>query len=90
MGLPTPFNPYTPIPNSPFYSAQNWFIQGWQGPLILGAGLSINFADGTINSGGGSSGAAVIASGNPGCAMHLAAAGLNVRHPMDLVAEALR
>ena len=54
MGLPTPFNPYTPIPNSPFYSAQNWFIQGWQGPLILGAGLSINFADGTINSAGGS------------------------------------
>ena len=57
MGLPTSFNPYTPIPNSPFYSAQNWFIQGWQGPLVLGAGLTINFADGTINSGGGSSGA---------------------------------
>lgn len=56
MGLPTPFNPYTPIPNSPFYSAQNWFITGWQGPLVLGAGLSINFADGSINSGGGSSG----------------------------------
>ena len=57
MGLPTPFNPYTPIPNSPFYSAQNWFITGWQGPLVLGAGLSINFADGSINAGGGSSGA---------------------------------
>lgn len=36
------------------------------------------------------SGATVIASGNPGCAMHLAAAGLDVRHPMDLVAEALQ
>lgn len=35
------------------------------------------------------SGATVVASGNPGCAMHLAAAGLDVRHPMDLVAEAL-
>lgn len=35
------------------------------------------------------SGAMVVASGNPGCAMHLAAAGLDVRHPMDLVAEAL-
>jgi glycolate oxidase iron-sulfur subunit len=34
--------------------------------------------------------ATVVASGNPGCAMHLAAAGLDVRHPMDLVAEALR
>jgi len=56
MGLPTPFNPNTPIPNSPFYSAQNWYITGWQGPLVLGAGLSINFADGSINSGGGSGG----------------------------------
>ncbi|CAB4826915.1 MAG: 4Fe-4S dicluster domain-containing protein [Actinobacteria bacterium] len=44
----------------------------------------------SIGRAAGSSGATVIASGNPGCAMHLAAAGLNVRHPMDLVAEALR
>jgi glycolate oxidase iron-sulfur subunit len=36
------------------------------------------------------SGATVVASANPGCAMHLAAAGLVVRHPMDIVAEALR
>ena len=35
------------------------------------------------------SGARVVASGNPGCAMHLAAAGLEVRHPIDLVAEAI-
>lgn len=32
---------------------------------------------------------AVVASANPGCAMHLAAAGLRVQHPMDLVAGAL-
>ncbi|HQZ36182.1 MAG TPA: heterodisulfide reductase-related iron-sulfur binding cluster [Ilumatobacteraceae bacterium] len=31
----------------------------------------------------------VVASANPGCAMHLAAAGLTVRHPIDLLAEAL-
>ncbi|MEO7371765.1 MAG: (Fe-S)-binding protein [Ilumatobacteraceae bacterium] len=31
----------------------------------------------------------VVASANPGCAFHLAAAGVKVRHPMDLVAEAL-
>ena len=37
-----------------------------------------------------SSGAKVVASANPGCAMHLAAAGFHVRHPMDLVAEAIR
>lgn len=30
-----------------------------------------------------------VASANPGCAMHLAAAGLDVRHPADLLAEAL-
>ncbi len=35
------------------------------------------------------SGATVVASANPGCALHLAAAGVRVRHPMELVAEAL-
>jgi glycolate oxidase iron-sulfur subunit len=34
-------------------------------------------------------GATVVASANPGCAMHLRAAGLDVRHPVDLVARAL-
>jgi glycolate dehydrogenase iron-sulfur subunit len=32
----------------------------------------------------------VVASANPGCAMHLAAVGLDVRHPAELVADALR
>lgn len=36
------------------------------------------------------SGAEMVVSANPGCAMHLAAAGLVVRHPVELVAEALR
>jgi glycolate oxidase iron-sulfur subunit len=31
----------------------------------------------------------VVASANPGCAMHLGAARLTVRHPMELLAEAL-
>jgi len=34
-------------------------------------------------------GGGLVASANPGCAMHLAAAGVTVRHPMDLVADAL-
>lgn len=34
-------------------------------------------------------GAPVVASANPGCALHLSAAGLRVRHPLELVAEAL-
>ena len=36
------------------------------------------------------SGATIVASANPGCAMHLQAAGLDVRHPVDIVADALR
>ena len=31
----------------------------------------------------------VVASANPGCAMHLQACGVDVRHPIELVAEAL-
>jgi len=31
----------------------------------------------------------VVASSNPGCAMHLAAAGVVVRHPVEIIAEAL-
>ena len=34
-------------------------------------------------------GAPVVASANPGCAMHLAAAGLVVRHPMEIIDEVL-
>jgi glycolate oxidase iron-sulfur subunit len=36
------------------------------------------------------SGAKVVASANPGCAMHLAAAGLDVRHPVEIMDEAIR
>ncbi|MFN8024433.1 MAG: (Fe-S)-binding protein [Acidimicrobiales bacterium] len=38
---------------------------------------------------GGSRTAMLVASANPGCAMHLEAAGVRVAHPMVLVAEAL-
>jgi glycolate oxidase iron-sulfur subunit len=34
--------------------------------------------------------APTVVSANPGCAMHLAAAGLDVRHPAELAADALR
>jgi glycolate oxidase iron-sulfur subunit len=34
-------------------------------------------------------GCTVVASANPGCAMHLGAVGLTVRHPLDLLADAL-
>lgn len=35
------------------------------------------------------SGAPVVASANPGCQLHLAAAGIDARHPLELVDEAL-
>lgn len=35
------------------------------------------------------SGSTIVASANPGCVMHLRAAGLDVRHPLELVAEAI-
>jgi glycolate oxidase iron-sulfur subunit len=35
------------------------------------------------------SGASVVASGNPGCTLHLAAAGIDVRHPIELIDAAL-
>lgn len=36
------------------------------------------------------SGAAIVASANPGCSMHLAAGGVATEHPMTIVARALR
>jgi glycolate oxidase iron-sulfur subunit len=35
------------------------------------------------------SGATIVASANPGCTLHLAAAGVTVRHPIELIDEAL-
>jgi glycolate oxidase iron-sulfur subunit len=36
------------------------------------------------------SGAALVASANPGCSLHLAAAGVNVKHPLEIVDAVLR
>ncbi|MGI8662655.1 MAG: (Fe-S)-binding protein [Acidimicrobiales bacterium] len=36
------------------------------------------------------SGATVVASANPGCALHLGAAGVRIRHPIELIAESVR
>ena len=35
-------------------------------------------------------GATVVASANPGCAIHLAAAGLDARYPLEIVDEVIR
>ena len=56
--LPTPFDPYNPIPNSPFYSPETNYLQGPLGPLVLGSGLSVSSL-GVISSSGGSGGGTV-------------------------------
>lgn len=55
MGLPINFNPSLPIPNNPFYSPQAYTITGWQGPLVVGTGLSIS-STGIISATGGGGG----------------------------------
>ncbi|HEX5587897.1 MAG TPA: (Fe-S)-binding protein [Acidimicrobiia bacterium] len=42
-----------------------------------------------IRAAGSTGGALLVASANPGCSMHLGAAGLDVRHPAELLADAL-
>ncbi len=43
----------------------------------------------SIGRAGGADNVRTVASANPGCAMHLQAVGVQVRHPMQIVAEAL-
>jgi hypothetical protein len=61
MTLPLQFyylnvNPYNPIPNGPFYSAQQDLIQGPWYPLVVGSGLTIDLATSTISATGGGGG----------------------------------
>ncbi len=59
---------------------------------VLQPGLASEIRDrkvAAIRQAAGDDPAPVVVSANPGCAMHLAAAGLDVRHPADLLADAL-
>ena len=42
-----------------------------------------------LNAAGAGEAGVVVCSANPGCAMHLAAAGFTVKHPAELLADAL-
>jgi hypothetical protein len=56
MVLPVPPNPYTtPVLNNPFFWPQSYFITGWQGPLVVGSGLSVSVT-GVISATGGGGG----------------------------------
>lgn len=59
MALPPrpPYSPTTPIPNNPFYSPQENALGTAQGPLIIGAGLSIDYATFTLTATGTGGGA---------------------------------
>ena len=58
-----------PIPNNPFFSPQANFIQGATGPLVIGAGLSINYVTGTISATGGGGGGGGVTLVNTGAGL---------------------
>ena len=67
MALPSPPVYTNPIPNNPFYSPETYYIQGPYSPLIMGSGLYINYATGTIiSAGGGGGGGGGVTSLTPG------------------------
>lgn len=58
MALPLPpYNPTRPIPNDPFYSPTENALGTAQGPLIIGAGLEIDYATFTLTATGTGGGA---------------------------------
>jgi hypothetical protein len=46
------FNPENPIPNGPFYSPLTNALQSVAGPLVVGAGISVDYATSTISASG--------------------------------------
>jgi hypothetical protein len=57
MVLPVPPNPYiTPVLNNPFFWPQSYSITGWQGPLVVGSGLTVSVTGVISASGGGGGG----------------------------------
>ena len=56
--LPTPFDPYQPIQNSPFYTPYAPYLQGPFGPMVIGSGLSVS-ATGVLSSTGAGAGGTV-------------------------------
>jgi len=52
MGLPINFNPYAPVPNGPFYSTQESTLAGPWYPLVVGAGLTVDYGASTLSTAG--------------------------------------
>lgn len=53
MAINSSFNPNQPIPNNPFNSPTSYYVDGVLGPTIIGSGLDVDYANGTLNSTGG-------------------------------------
>ena len=59
-----------PVPNNPFYSPQTNALQSAAGPLVVGAGLSVNYTTGTISAtGGGGGGSGTVTTVNTGAGL---------------------
>ena len=59
-----------PIPNNPFYSPQTNALGSAAGPLIAGAGISIDYTTGTISAtGGGGGGSGTVTLVNTGAGL---------------------
>jgi hypothetical protein len=63
MALNPRFNPSQPIPNDPFYYPESNTLSSAAGPLIVGSGISINYASSVISSTGGGGGAVASVTG---------------------------
>jgi hypothetical protein len=50
------YNPSVPIPNGPFTSPQSFYVQGPYSPLVVGAGLSVDYVTSTLSATGGGGG----------------------------------
>ena len=68
MALPPrpQFRPTTPIPNNPFYFPVTNSLNSLIGPLVVGAGLDINYGTSTLSSTGGGGGAVLQVTGGTG------------------------
>lgn len=47
------FDPSSPIPNYTFASPESYYVNGVFGPTVVGDGLSVDYAEGTLNATGG-------------------------------------
>jgi hypothetical protein len=53
MAIDLNFDPSQPIPNTPFYYPEQEYLQTGSGPLVVGTGLEVDYAEGTLNATGG-------------------------------------